>query len=67
MKRKQVNNDNGFEEHGGYMAAKIQKLEDQFNELQRQMQKTNLFEGKLMARNCEITINLFNLRRINIC
>lgn len=46
MKKKPVNNDNGFEEHGGYMAAKINKLEDQFSLLQKQMQKSNLFEGK---------------------
>lgn len=40
----------GFEEHGGYMEVKINKLEDQFTSLQKQLQKTKIFEGK-KARN----------------
>lgn len=45
-KKKPVPDDNAFVEHGGYMAVKIQKLEDQFSELQKIFQKSNLFEGK---------------------
>ena len=48
MKKKPVDDgENGFHEHGGYMAAKINKLEDQFAVLQKQLQKTKLFEGKI--------------------
>jgi hypothetical protein len=48
MKRKQ-NPDayNGFGDHGGYMNAKITKLEEQFSSLQNSlMKKSNIFEGK---------------------
>lgn len=45
MKKRQGIEDNGFAEHGGYMAAKINKLEDQFSLLQKQMLKSNIFEG----------------------
>jgi hypothetical protein len=48
MKRRPVLEDNGFEEHGGYMTAKINKLEEQFSTLQREVKKSNLFEGKLI-------------------
>lgn len=47
MKRRAQNdNENGFAEHGGYMAAKISKLEEQFSTLQNIIKKSNLFEGK---------------------
>ena len=36
----------GFEEHGGYMQVKINKLEDQVLELQKHLQKTKIFEGE---------------------
>jgi DNA repair protein REV1 len=38
--------DNGFAEHGGYMTAKIAKLEEQFSTIQAAVkQKSNIFEG----------------------
>lgn len=47
-KKKPIPDDNAFTEHGGYMAVKIQKLEDQFSVLQKEFQKSNLFEGKYL-------------------
>jgi hypothetical protein len=38
--------ENGFGDHGGYMAAKIHKLEEQFTVLQKEFQRSSLFEGK---------------------
>lgn len=47
MKRKPViDPDNGFADHGGYMSAKVTKLEDQFNFIQASCkQKSKIFEG----------------------
>lgn len=47
MKRKpRRDDDNGFAEHGGYMGAKITKLEEQFNTIQAAVkQKSKIFEG----------------------
>lgn len=47
MKRKPVlEADNGFADHGGYMAAKITKLEEQFHSMQSVCaEKSKLFEG----------------------
>lgn len=47
MKRRPVQEeDNGFGEHGGYMAAKITKLEEQFSTIQSACSvKSKLFEG----------------------
>ncbi len=59
MKKRLPPDDNAFLEHGGYMAVKINKLEDQFQSLQQHLQKTNIFEGKKMARNCEIQLKSF--------
>jgi hypothetical protein len=56
MKKRMPPDDNAFVEHGGYMAVKINKLEDQFATLQQHLLKTKIFEGKKMARTCEIQI-----------
>lgn len=47
MKRRPpIDDDNGFHEHGGYMAAKISKLEEQFTTIQAACQKkSKIFEG----------------------
>lgn len=52
MKRKPViEPDNGFADHGGYMSAKVTKLEDQFNFIQSACkQKSKIFEVSLQAR-----------------
>lgn len=47
MKRRPpLHAENGFSEHGGYMSAKISKLEEQFTTIQAVCkQKSNIFEG----------------------
>ncbi|CRL04716.1 CLUMA_CG017776, isoform A [Clunio marinus] len=47
MKRRPpLDDDNGFAQHGGYMSAKITKLEEQFNTIQSACrQKSKIFEG----------------------
>ena len=37
-----------FEEHGGYMAVKMKKLEERFLIMQKDYKKSDLFEGKMM-------------------
>lgn len=47
MKRRApLDPENGFGHHGGYMAAKVTKLEEQFNSIQAACkQKSELFKG----------------------
>lgn len=47
MKRRPpIDEENGFAEHGGYMSAKISKLEEQFTTIQAACKsKSKIFEG----------------------
>lgn len=47
MKRRPpLDPENGFAQHGGYMVAKVTKLEEQFNSIQATVQqKSDLFKG----------------------
>ena len=66
MKRRPVlDPDNGFASHGGYMAAKITKLEEQFNTIQSSCAvKSKLFEGISIFVNGYTTPSADELKRI---
>ena len=64
-KRQQVDDDNGFAEHGGYMAAKVTKLEEQFSTIQNACKKkSNIFEGISIFVNGYTTPSAEELKRI---
>lgn len=69
MKRKPViEPDNGFADHGGYMAAKVTKLEDQFNFIQAACkQKSKIFVSTLilMTYRSKAILFLFEGRNLN--
>ncbi|CAD5115879.1 DgyrCDS4817 [Dimorphilus gyrociliatus] len=44
-KRKKYNTKTGFEEFGGYMSAKISKLQDQFHNIEVDKESTGIFHG----------------------
>jgi hypothetical protein len=74
MKRRPVDEDNGFGEHGGYMNAKINKLEEQFSTLQKEVQKSNLFEGERASDSYRDSLfhiaklnYIFRIRHIDLC
>ncbi|KAG5680848.1 hypothetical protein PVAND_010329 [Polypedilum vanderplanki] len=64
MKRRPVDEDNGFAEHGGYMSAKINKLEEQFSILQKDIKKSNLFEGVSIFVNGRTNPSADELKRV---
>lgn len=66
MKRRPpVDEDNGFAEHGGYMSAKISKLEEQFTTIQAACkQKSNIFEGISIFVNGRTNPSADELKRV---
>jgi DNA repair protein REV1 len=66
MKRKkQVDDDNGFADHGGYMAAKVTKLEEQFQTIKSNVkQKSKIFEGISIFVNGHTNPTAEELKRI---
>lgn len=64
-RRKPVDEDNGFADHGGYMSAKVSKLEEQFSTIQAACrQKSKIFENISIFVNGHTKPSAEELKRI---